>query len=62
MVLVLPYVIFSVWHSDPAILSQKLTNQYKKIEEYMAANKLMINGDKTHIIVKGSTAHTANRQ
>ena len=29
---------FSVSHSDPAILSQKLTNQYKRIMEYMAAN------------------------
>ena len=41
---------------------QKLSNQYKKIEEYMAANKLVINGDKTHLVVMGSTAHTAKRQ
>ena len=53
---------FSVSHSDPAILSQKLTNQYKRIEEYMAANKLVINGDKTHLVVMGSKAHTAKRQ
>ena len=45
---------FSVSHSDPGILSQKLSNQYKKIEEYMAANKLVINGDKTHLVVMGS--------
>ena len=44
---------FSVCHSDPEILSSKLTNQYKKIEEYMAANKLVINGDKTHLVVMG---------
>ena len=53
---------FSVSHSDPAILSQKLTNQYKKIQEYMAANKLVINGDKTHLVVMGSSANTAKRQ
>ena len=41
---------------------QKLSNQYKKIEEYMAANKLVINGDKTHLVVMGSSAHTAKRQ
>ena len=28
----------------------------------MAANKLVINGDKTHLVVMGSTAHTAKRQ
>jgi hypothetical protein len=44
---------FSVCHSDAEILSSKLTNQYKKIEEYMAAKKLVINGDKTHLVVMG---------
>ena len=28
----------------------------------MAANKLVINGDKTHLVVMGSKAHTAKRQ
>ena len=34
---------------DPAVLSQKLAQQYDKISDYMAANRLVINGDKTHI-------------
>ena len=49
---------YSVGHTDPAILSQKLSDQYEKISEYMAGNKLVINGDKTHLVVMG-TKHTA---
>jgi hypothetical protein len=49
---------FSVGHTDPSILSQKLSDQYGVIADYMAANKLVINGDKTHLVVMG-TKHTA---
>ena len=49
---------YSVGHTDPAILSQKLSDQYEKISDYMAGNKLVINGDKTHLVVMG-TKHTA---
>ena len=42
---------FSLVETDPAVLSQKLTQQYDKISTYMAANKLVINGDKTHLVV-----------
>ena len=52
---------YSVGHHDPAILSFKLTDQYKKIEEYMASNKLVINGDKTHLVVMGTKATAAKR-
>ena len=45
---------FSVAHTDPATLSIKLSNQYDVTADYMAANKLVINGDKTHLIVMGS--------
>ena len=34
---------FSVGHTDPSILSQKLSDQYGIIADYMAANKLVIN-------------------
>ena len=49
---------YSVGHTDPSILSQKLSDQYGIIADYMAANKLVINGDKTHLVVMG-TSHTA---
>ena len=40
--------------TDPIVLSLKLSNQYEHIADYMAANKLVINGDKTHLVVMGS--------
>ena len=42
-------VIYS--SSDPAIISQKLSSHYKNIADYMAANKFVINADKTHLMV-----------
>ena len=41
---------------DPAALSRGLTNQYKSISNYMAANKLVINDEKTHLLVLGTKA------
>ena len=52
---------YSFGNSDPAVLSSVLTSQYKKFEEYMVANKLVINSDKTHLVVLG-TKHTAARR
>jgi hypothetical protein len=37
--------------SRPAALSNKLTNQYKVIAEYMRNNKLKLNDEKTHLLV-----------
>jgi hypothetical protein len=42
-------VIFS--SSDPDTISEKLTKHYVDIADYMAANKLVINGEKTHLLV-----------
>ena len=42
---------FSHGNRDPQQLSHELTLQYKKISEYMAANKLVINGEKTQLVV-----------
>ena len=36
---------------NPVIVSQKLTEHYTKIEQYMHSNKLVINSDKTHLVV-----------
>ena len=52
---------FSFGHFDPAKLSEKLTAQYKIIAEYMAANKLVINSDKTHLVVMGTKATAKHR-
>ena len=37
--------------SRPAALSNKLTDQYKVIAEYMRNNKLKLNDDNTHLLV-----------
>ena len=42
-------VIFS--SSDPANISEKLSSHYRDISDYMAANKFVINADKTHLMV-----------
>ena len=42
-------VIYS--NEDPVMISQVLTSHYSKIADYMAANKLVINADKTHLMV-----------
>ena len=47
---------------DPEEVSQKLSNHYSKIEAYMNSNKLVINSDKTHLIVMaGRGAISARR-
>ena len=48
-------------HCDPASLSEKLTAQYMVISEYMTANRLVINSDKTHPVVMGTRATAKNR-
>ena len=52
---------YSHGDKDPAILSETLSAQYKKISNYMAANKLVINADKTHLVVMGTRATAARR-
>ena len=42
---------------DPVDLSAKLSEQYKNIAEYMGDNRLVINNDKTHLLVMGSLKH-----
>ena len=36
---------------SPEVVGQKLTNHYSLIEGYMHSNKLVINSDKSHLIV-----------
>ena len=46
-------------HREPAVLSRVLTEKYTLLETWMNANKLVINQDKTHLMVMGSKK-TAN--
>ena len=48
--------------TDPATLSGKLSEQYKKLADYMGDNKLVINDDKTHLLVMGTAKYSAKRE
>ena len=39
------------------MLSRVLNDKYNKLEEWMNNNKLVINPDKTHLMVMGTSAH-----
>ena len=52
---------FSHGDSDPVSMSVTLTAQYKTISDYMVANRLVINAEKTNLIVMGTRA-TAKRR
>ena len=43
-------------------MSDKLTTQYKNLAEYMGDNRLVINNDKTHLLVMGSRKDGAARE
>ena len=42
-------------HHNPEVVSRVLTSHYAAIADYMAANKLVINDDKTHLMVMAPT-------
>ena len=52
---------YSLADTDPEVLSSSLTNQYQIISKYMAANKLVINDDKTHLLVLGTKSMAEKR-
>ena len=45
---------YSYAHPDPAVLSEVLTAKYNLLEDWMNSNKLVINPDKTHLMVMAS--------
>ena len=53
---------FSYACNDPVELSNVLTSKYNKLAEWMNANKLVINPDKTHLMVMGSKKHVSKRR
>ena len=53
---------YSFGDSDPGILSNMLSEQFTRISDYMSANRLVINGDKTHLVVMGKRQAATRRQ
>ena len=53
---------FSYACEDPLELSNVLTSKYNKLAEWMNSNKLVINPDKTHLMVMGSRKHASKRK
>ena len=57
------YVDDSTFSStDLAILSEKLSEHYRKLADYIGDNKLVINDGKTHLLVMGGPKFKAVRQ
>ena len=53
---------YSYAHTDPVVLSQVLTAKYNKLEEWMNANKLVLNADKTHLMVMATKKNSVKRK
>ena len=47
--------------SEPAVLTEMLSQQYRKLANYMSDNKLVINDDKTHLLVMAGPKFQAVR-
>ena len=53
---------YSFGHYDPKVISQVLTKKYNQLENWMVNNKLVINAEKTHLMVIGSRKSAKARQ
>ena len=53
---------YSFAHRDATKLSEVLTYKYRKLEMWMNANRLVINADKTHLMVMASRGNKAREQ
>ena len=53
-------VIYS--HKDTEVISQVISNHYKTITNYMAANKFAVNDDKTHLLVMAPRRLSGRRE
>ena len=52
---------YSYSHKEAAVVSEVLTNKYNKLEGWMNANKLVINADKTHLMIMASRGNTTRK-
>ena len=49
---------FTISDKDPMILKEKIDGQYQVLAKYMTNNRLILNSDKTHLLVMtSSTMH-----
>ena len=53
---------FSYAHDDPAVMSDVLTNKYNLLQDWMHACKLVINPDKTHLMLRASKKNANKRK
>ena len=53
---------FSFSHKDPEVLSRVLTQKYNQLEQWMNNNRLVINPNKTHMMVIGTRKVAQKRQ
>ena len=53
---------YSVSSSDPNLLSEKLSVQYRKVADYVGDTGLVINDDKTHMILMGTRKNLKERK
>ena len=53
---------YSYAHKDPEVLSRVLTRKYSMLEDWMNGNKLVVNPDKTHVLVMGTKQMAASRR
>ena len=49
-------------NKDPAQLTLDIRSKYKKIAAYMSQNNLILNSDKTHLLVMTSARNHLNHQ
>ena len=52
---------YSYANTDPVILSGVLSRKYELLEDWMNSNKLVVNPDKTHLMVMGTRKSAARR-
>ena len=53
---------FTCTSPDPAELTGSLSAQYQRLADYMGDNKLVINDDKTHLVVMGASRFNEQRK
>ena len=51
---------YSCTGSDPALLSQKLSSQYRVLSDFLISNQLKLNDEKTHLMVMATSQKRRN--
>ena len=53
---------YTVQGSDPSELSEKLSQKYSALADFLTANKLKVNDDKTHLLVMSTRQKKRHRE